>query len=252
MSKNTKPNRSKFAIALTALLDDTKFYKRAQWAYFLRISTSAISQWLNDKTLPRADVLAMVLDLLRLRGGEGAAKALAAWDKMASESATKVSPLGARMLPNVAAYLENNSFATLGEELRDAPARLQSKALTSGSWPAGLTPVSRKAAPVVEEVFELQPLVVDAQHGLALPTPEVERVARRRAGAQRGPGNDLEFLRPRDSLSGLNGVFDLCDGDPRRPIIQGHIHSGHVPPTSKNPGQDRANLALVPGGDDPP
>ena len=45
-------------------------------------------------------------------------------------------------------------------------------------------------------------------------------------------------------------MFHLCDGDPRRSIIEGHIHPRNVPPTGKDPGQDRADLGFIPGGDD--
>ncbi len=128
------PKRSRFAQALVGLLDDAGFYTREEWAEFLRISPSAISQWVNDKTLPRADLLAMVLDLLRLRGGEKAKEALKRFDHVAALPAVRVSPLGTRMVPNVGYYMEANSFATLGSQLRGLSREQQRAVLREGSW----------------------------------------------------------------------------------------------------------------------
>jgi hypothetical protein len=136
MSESGSSKRSQFAQTLVELLDDTGFYTREEWAGFLCISPSVISQWVNDKMLPRADMLAMVLDLLRLRGGEKAKEALKRFDHIAVLPAAEVSPLGARMMPNVASYVEANSFATLGSQLRDLSRVHQRAVLREGSWMA--------------------------------------------------------------------------------------------------------------------
>ncbi len=57
-------DKSIFAVALKALLDETNLFDRREWAQFLNVSESAISQWVGDKTIPRADLLYMIIDVL--------------------------------------------------------------------------------------------------------------------------------------------------------------------------------------------
>src|SRR5215510_3181024 len=64
MKSGKEEQRSPFATALARLLDETKLLTRQQWAELLDVSPAAISQWVNDKTIPRPEVLRMVIDAL--------------------------------------------------------------------------------------------------------------------------------------------------------------------------------------------
>lgn len=54
--------RSKFAEAISAILDASGM-TRKEWARALNISESAISQWLNDLSVPKPELLNRFLDL---------------------------------------------------------------------------------------------------------------------------------------------------------------------------------------------
>lgn len=127
---------STFARTLSQLLDETGFYSRSEWASFLGISTSAISQWVHDKTVPRADLLRMILDVLQTRGGVAAASALRRFEQLEKKSATEISPLGVRMAPTLRSYLDSYTFAKLGQKLRGLQPDQQIDVLTSGGWPS--------------------------------------------------------------------------------------------------------------------
>jgi transcriptional regulator with XRE-family HTH domain len=174
--------RSQFAQALVGLLDDVGFYTREEWAEFLRISPSAISQWVNDKTLPRADLLAMVLDLLRLRGGETAKEALKYFDHVAALPVAEVSPLGARMAPNVASYMEANSFATLGSQLRGLSREQQHAALREGSWNSSVAEVNADDDTMKSEATAEFDAATHLRHVHVL--PDVQRIEGGRKGAR--------------------------------------------------------------------
>jgi hypothetical protein len=53
--------RSRFASLLRRLLDESGIFNRSEWASYLRISEPAISQWLNDHTLPKAEHLRKII-----------------------------------------------------------------------------------------------------------------------------------------------------------------------------------------------
>ena len=103
-------NRSPFAAALAGLLDDTACFTRAEWARFLGVSTSDLSQWVNDETVPRADLLRMMVDVLQ-SSADVPEEPLAAFEQMAARPAREVSPLGGRMTPTVAEYLRTTLAA---------------------------------------------------------------------------------------------------------------------------------------------
>src|ERR1043166_9186395 len=63
--KAKKANRSKLATILVKMIDETKILRRDEWASILCVTPSAISQWLNDKALPRAEVMRSILSLLK-------------------------------------------------------------------------------------------------------------------------------------------------------------------------------------------
>jgi hypothetical protein len=154
MDGNVLPSRkaSPFAATLARLLDKTGFYSRGEWARFLGVTPSALSQWVNDRTVPRADLLRMIVDLLRTRGGEKAAAVLAVFDDLARKPATDVSPLGSRMSPTVHQYLSASSFIGLGRALRALPIEEQERVLSGGSWDGGNS--ESVASPVPELAAE--------------------------------------------------------------------------------------------------
>lgn len=133
-SGTTATKRSSFASALADLLDRTTLFTRAEWARFLGVSEPAISQWVNDKTIPRADVLSGILDVLR-NSSDVPGAPLEAFDVVAGRPAASVSPLGQRMLPSVADYMREGTFEQLGRGLRELPTAQRIAVLTEGSWP---------------------------------------------------------------------------------------------------------------------
>lgn len=99
MSRN-KPGL--FASSLRELVDHPKCFSRQEWAEILRVTPSAISQWLGDYTVPRASTLRSIIDVAKRYCG---AEAIETFSLISSQPAESVSPLGNRMLPTVAHYL---------------------------------------------------------------------------------------------------------------------------------------------------
>lgn len=114
-----KPKSSVFARILVQLLDESGFYTRAEWGRFLGVSEPAISQWVNDRTLPRPDLLRMVIDLLKTRGGVAAADGLIALEAIMDEPADAISPLGGRLGPTLRSYLKVRSIGEIGRAMRE-------------------------------------------------------------------------------------------------------------------------------------
>ena len=48
-------------VCLEELFDDTGIFNRSEWAKYLCVSQSTLSQWVNGQTIPRADHLQMIL-----------------------------------------------------------------------------------------------------------------------------------------------------------------------------------------------
>jgi hypothetical protein len=96
--------RSPFAAALVRLLDDTKLLTRQQWAELLDVSPAAISQWVNDKTIPRPEVLRMIIDALE-ENPDFAALVLAEFKQISRRPSAEVSPNGERMSPSIGHYV---------------------------------------------------------------------------------------------------------------------------------------------------
>ncbi|MER9877947.1 MULTISPECIES: hypothetical protein [unclassified Mesorhizobium] len=151
---------SAFARVLQQLLDESGFYTRAEWSQFLGISAPALSQWTNDRTVPRPDLFRMVIDLLKTRGGGKAGIALMAVESIMDEPSEKISPIGSRFAPNLRAYLSVRSIGALGRSLREQPVKEQIAILRDGGasgWAAG----ANAAAPVAETGAETR-----REHGL--------------------------------------------------------------------------------------
>ena len=58
-------SRSPFALMLEKLFDQTNLFDRSHWAEFLGLSPQGISLWTDDKAIPTAEQLRMVLGVLR-------------------------------------------------------------------------------------------------------------------------------------------------------------------------------------------
>jgi GAF domain-containing protein/predicted DNA-binding transcriptional regulator AlpA len=89
-------SQSPFAMALAAILDDTQIFTRRQWAEFLDISESAISQWVTDKTLPRPEHLRKIVRFLQDSDGVPP-ELLFGFSEVCALPARQVSPLSARL-----------------------------------------------------------------------------------------------------------------------------------------------------------
>lgn len=121
MKKSNKPRhqpKSIFAVALQSLLDDTNYYSRTEWAKFLGISTPAISQWVNDKTLPRPDLIRMILDVLGATENKNTTIIVSNFQDLMDEPSENISPLGARLGFSLKDYLKAGSFVRFGRQLR--------------------------------------------------------------------------------------------------------------------------------------
>lgn len=130
---NDQPKRSLFARALADLLDNTDLHGRGGWARLLGVPRDAIDRWTNDETVPRADLLRMVLDVLR-SSSNIKRDPIADFELMAQEHALDVSPLGWAMLPSVASYIERSSVAEFGRDLATLTRSQQQRVLVHGGW----------------------------------------------------------------------------------------------------------------------
>jgi hypothetical protein len=111
-----KSEKSLFANALTHLLDDTDLFDRADWADVLSVSTAAISQWVNDKTIPQPDYLYTIYEMVK--GSDlPSEEPLINFREIAKLPAYEVSPHGRRMLPNIWSYMTRPVFDDLSKKL---------------------------------------------------------------------------------------------------------------------------------------
>src|SRR5215471_11940692 len=104
MKPGNDDQRSPFAAALVKLLDDTKLMTRQQWAELLDVSPAAISQWVNDKTIPRPEVLRMIIDALE-EDPALSAQVLGEFKEISRRPSRDVSPNGERMSPSIGHYV---------------------------------------------------------------------------------------------------------------------------------------------------
>src|SRR5438067_7899875 len=103
MSKENQ-ERSEFAKILRRLLDETGIFNRKEWSDFLGITPSAISQWLHDETMPRPELLRMIVGLVKSSDGVPR-DVLEDFESMASKPADQVLPPGRRLEGSINAYL---------------------------------------------------------------------------------------------------------------------------------------------------
>lgn len=90
--------------------------------------------------------------------------------------------------------------------------------------------------------LQLEAIVIDPEHGLALRITEIEGVAGLCALMNRLRLNDLESLGPGDALTALNGFSDHADRDLPLAIIQRTIQAWDMPFVIQNPAQDFPNF----------
>lgn len=112
---------SPFSSMLKCLLDETELLKRAEWSLVLGISQPAISQWVNDKTVPRADVIRMIVDVVQTFGCGRGREALRLFEALLDEPSDSISPLGRRLVPNLRSYLSHHSYIEIARNLRSIP-----------------------------------------------------------------------------------------------------------------------------------
>jgi transcriptional regulator with XRE-family HTH domain len=120
--------RSRFAEAVASLLDATGLYDRASWASFLGVSEAAISQWVNDRTIPRPDLLWLVLGLLEEKDSV-AKEPVTAFLAIMDVPSQELSPHGDRFGPTLGDYLTANLSRLYLGVLSDLPFRRREQAL---------------------------------------------------------------------------------------------------------------------------
>lgn len=94
---------SRFATALRALLD-SGVLRRVEWAEVLGVTESAISQWVNDSAIPQPKHLRAIIGTI-LADRRVPSEPLEAFERLAQQPATEVSPNGDRMLPTIEQYM---------------------------------------------------------------------------------------------------------------------------------------------------
>src|SRR5579875_954422 len=97
-------SKSPFAAVLTKLLDNTGLFTSSEWAAFLKVTPAAISQWVNDKTVPSPEILQMMVNVLR-KSDDVPQAILREFDQLASRPSVEVSPHGQRLESTLADYL---------------------------------------------------------------------------------------------------------------------------------------------------
>ena len=174
-----KRERSSFAEMLRRMLDDTERFDRAEWAGVLEVSTPAISQWVNDRTLPRPESLRLIVSVLRPVAGEPG-PVLSDFLKLADQPAEEVTPLANRLGddPSFAHFMVRPLRENFLQLLATLPPPLQEAVLFESAeqchafWQTGQIPgrVSSEAA-----VMTLSEKSAEAtQESGPAPLPEVE------------------------------------------------------------------------------
>jgi hypothetical protein len=119
---------SDFARVLRGLLDETGVFSRDEWARVLVVSPAAISQWVNDHTIPRASLLRSILDVVKRHCGDRHPALLKFFDT-ARRPADAVSPHGTRMRPTVGHYLVTPVLEGFQRVLETIPPERQEQVL---------------------------------------------------------------------------------------------------------------------------
>lgn len=113
MSAEQEKECSLFARTLKDLMDETGLFNRSEWAYMVGGTEKDIEQWVNDKTIPRADELFVIVDTL-IWSDLTNEEPLAHFDQLKVLPATEVSPHGRFMLPSVVEYIRKPTVGFFG------------------------------------------------------------------------------------------------------------------------------------------
>jgi GAF domain-containing protein len=165
--KQRRSSRSRFATALAALLDDTGCYDRRQWAHFLDVTESAISQWVRDRTLPSPERLRRILDCLR-NEGDATHEALRKFNAVCSAPAHRVSPLSARLGDNLTfgEYLLQPLRIALQRNLSALSVAAQEELLLAVNSNARQALLSQPSSPSLEQENDFRTLLLEARDRL--------------------------------------------------------------------------------------
>ncbi len=132
--KKHSPEPSDFANALRHLLDGTGIYSRAEWAELLGVSPPAISQWLNDVTLPRPEILRMIVDVINESDhAPEAASFVRRFKRMAMKPGHQVSPHGERLGKSANHYIIRPILETFLRRLEQLDPEIQEEILLNAS-----------------------------------------------------------------------------------------------------------------------
>src|ERR1043166_5575113 len=89
----SQQKKSRLAHALQRALDETHvFDSRRDWAFVLSVTPGAISQWLSDRTIPRATTLRALLEILRSKVPDDHMEPVRELEALLSIPATEASP----------------------------------------------------------------------------------------------------------------------------------------------------------------
>lgn len=123
--------RSVFAEALAGLLDQTGLFDRSEWARFFGVTPDTLDLWVRDQTLPRSDLLLLLLSVLA-DTADVPPDPIAAFWAIADRPATEVSPLGAKMGRSVSWYMNQSGFEQVARVLREG-SEAEGRAILDGS-----------------------------------------------------------------------------------------------------------------------
>jgi transcriptional regulator with XRE-family HTH domain len=129
---NMSPTRSVFATTLTKLLDETNLFNRREWSEFLNVSQPAVSQWVNDKTIPEPDLLQMILRVLRESDGVPR-EPLDDFEALMVRPFADISPHGTRLDPTLGDYLLRPLLKGFFRLYDPLPANLKREVLNEAS-----------------------------------------------------------------------------------------------------------------------
>ena len=126
--------QSLFSVALAAVLDTTRIFARREWAEFLGISESAISQWISDKTLPRPEHLRKIVRFLE-DSDEIPPEPVRDFREVCSLPAQRVSRLSARLGEDRTfdQYMLRPLHSALQQTLSTLPAAQQERVLLAAN-----------------------------------------------------------------------------------------------------------------------
>lgn len=123
---------STFAVALRSLLDDHGTMRRSEWAEVLGVSEAAISQWVNDAAIPKAENLRAIMNTL-IADRRVPTTALESFEELMHHPSSDVSPNGDRMKPTVSHYLVKPLREAFLRTLETLPPEGQEVVLLEGS-----------------------------------------------------------------------------------------------------------------------